>query len=157
DYAATSGTLSFAPGETVQTFTVTIFGDTVVEGDERFEVVLSNMTGNTIMFDDVAEATIRTDDPLAMVSIGDVVLVEGDSGVSPMRFIVTLSAPAADPVTVDYASADAIAGNSATANEDYVPVSGVLTFLPAGTEAFIDVEVLGDVDHELRAGERRGG
>lgn len=149
DYAATSGTLSFPPGETVQTFTVTIFGDTVVEGDERFEVVLSNMTGNAIMFDDVAEATIRTDDPLAMVSIGDVVLVEGDSGVSPMRFIVRLSAPAADPVTMEYASADATAGNSATANEDYVPVSGVLTFLPGETEASIDVEVLGDVDNEF--------
>ena len=149
DYAATSGTLTFAPGDTVLSFPVTIFGDTVVEADERFELVLSNMTGDAILFDAVAEATIETDDPFALVSIGDVVLVEGDSGTSEMVFSVTSSVPAADPVTLDYASADATTGNSATANDDYVPVSGTLTILPGETEATIPVQINGDVDNEF--------
>lgn len=149
DYAAASGTLSFAPGETLESFPVTIFGDTVVEGHERFELVLSNLTGDAIMFEDIAEATIETDDPFALISIGDVVLVEGDSGVSEMLFAVTSSVPAGDPVTLDYASGDATTGNSATANQDYVPVSGTLTFPPGETEATIPVQVNGDADNEF--------
>ena len=40
DYTAKSGTLTFAPGVTSQTFTVTIVGDTLDEPDETFFVTL---------------------------------------------------------------------------------------------------------------------
>ena len=42
DYVATSGTLTFAPGETTKTFTVQIIADDVEEYDEMFFVRLSN-------------------------------------------------------------------------------------------------------------------
>ena len=42
DYVATSGTLTFAPGETAKTFTVQIIADDVEEYDEMFFVRLSN-------------------------------------------------------------------------------------------------------------------
>jgi len=42
DYVATSGTLTFAPGETTKTVTVQILADTVEEYDEYFYVALSN-------------------------------------------------------------------------------------------------------------------
>ncbi len=42
DYAATSGRLTFAPGETKKSITVTVMGDAVVETDETFTVVLSD-------------------------------------------------------------------------------------------------------------------
>ena len=48
DYAATMGTLTFAPGETSKTITVVVFGDTQLEGDESFVVTLSSPTGATI-------------------------------------------------------------------------------------------------------------
>ena len=41
DYAATSGTLTFTPGQTTQTVTVQVNGDTTVEPDETFFVSLS--------------------------------------------------------------------------------------------------------------------
>lgn len=42
DYVATSGTLTFAPGETTKTFTVQIIADDVEEYDEQFYIQLSN-------------------------------------------------------------------------------------------------------------------
>lgn len=149
DYRITAGTLTFEPGETENTFTVAILGDTVIEADERFELVLSNMSGDAILFTDVANATIESDDPFAMVTIDDVVLPEGDSGTGEMLFTVSLDAPAGDPVTLDYESADAVTGNSAAAGEDYTPVSGVLTILPGETEDTIAVQISGDTDNEF--------
>ena len=48
DYAAASGTLSFAPGVTTQTITVNVNGDTAVEPNETFTVTLSGATNATI-------------------------------------------------------------------------------------------------------------
>lgn len=49
DYVATSGTVSFSPGDPLsKTFAVTINGDTSLESNETFAVNLSNATGATI-------------------------------------------------------------------------------------------------------------
>ena len=48
DYTATSGQLSFAPGETTKTITVTVFGDNIAEANESFFVNLSNPTNSLI-------------------------------------------------------------------------------------------------------------
>jgi large repetitive protein len=62
DYAAVAPTtLTFAPGEETKTVTVGIVGDTVREGNERFNVRLSGALG-TIVVDDTARGTIRNDD-----------------------------------------------------------------------------------------------
>src|SRR5204863_9639044 len=42
DYLATSGILSFAPGQTVQTIPVTVVGDVTIEPTENFFVNLSS-------------------------------------------------------------------------------------------------------------------
>lgn len=45
DYTAASGTLTFLNGETSKTFNVTILNESLYEGTEAFNVVLSNATG----------------------------------------------------------------------------------------------------------------
>ena len=61
DYNATSGTLTFQPGETSRTISVSIKGDRKREANETFSVQLSNAVGATI--DDwVATGTILNDD-----------------------------------------------------------------------------------------------
>jgi hypothetical protein len=62
DYAATSGTLTFAPGETTKTIAVSVNGDTLVEPDETFFVNLSNPTGGATIDDAQGEGTIVNDD-----------------------------------------------------------------------------------------------
>src|SRR6185436_19293032 len=47
DYVAASGGLSFAPGEVVKTVQVSLINDTVAEGTEAFNLVLSNLINPT--------------------------------------------------------------------------------------------------------------
>jgi hypothetical protein len=61
DYVSTSGTLSFANGETTKTISVTINGDTPPEADETFLVNLANATNATIS-DSQGIGTILNDD-----------------------------------------------------------------------------------------------
>ena len=62
DYAATSGTLTFAPGETAKTLTVQVNGDTSNEPNETFNLNLKNATGNATIADGHAVGTIVNDD-----------------------------------------------------------------------------------------------
>jgi len=45
DYAHTSGTLTFAPGESTKTVDIPVYGDTDYEGNETFRLSLSNIVG----------------------------------------------------------------------------------------------------------------
>jgi large repetitive protein len=46
DYLAASGTLTFAPGETIKTVTVMVIGDIAIEADEAFFLNLSGPSAN---------------------------------------------------------------------------------------------------------------
>src|SRR6185312_4377172 len=56
------GTLSFAAGQTSQTITVNIQGDTSVEPDEHFRVVLSGASAGSSIITATADATVLNDD-----------------------------------------------------------------------------------------------
>jgi glucose/arabinose dehydrogenase len=62
DYLLTTGTLSFAAGETEKSFSIVTFDDAFVEGDESFTVDLINPTGPNAMLGSVASATVTIED-----------------------------------------------------------------------------------------------
>ena len=62
DYAASSGTLNFAQGQTTQTVSVTINGDTLVEPTETFFVNLSGATNGGNIVDSQGVGIITNDD-----------------------------------------------------------------------------------------------
>lgn len=124
--------VSFPAGISTWNVSVTVFGDTEVEPDETFELVVFQPTNGIEGINEFARipATIRNDDGLTpTVSIGDVSVIEGSgAGNMTAEFVVTISAlPAAD-ATVSFATA----GDSATSGTDFTPTSGTLTFTPGG-------------------------
>ena len=63
DYTAGSGTLTFSIGEDSKTIPVELLDDAKDEGEETFELVLSN-ADNALIGDATATGTIENDDPL---------------------------------------------------------------------------------------------
>src|SRR5262249_58519849 len=106
DYRATSGTMTFNPGQTSKTIAVTVNGDTNVEPDETFFVNLSNPT-NAGLSNSQGVGTILNDD--ASLLIADVSITEGDSGTKNANFTVTLSQSCSFPVTVYYTTSNGTA------------------------------------------------
>jgi len=140
DYLSTSGTLTFAPGETSKTIAVSVVGDTMQEDNETFLVLLSKPTGGATISTNAGVGTILDDDGPPALAINDVSQPEGNSGTTNMTFTVTLTAPSGKPVSVDYATAD----GTATAGSDYTSTSGTLSFAPGQTSKTINVPIIGD-------------
>lgn len=148
DYTAASGTLTFLPGQTQQTITVSLLADALDEDNETYLVTLANATNATIV-DGQGTGTITDDDPSPSLAITDVRVTEGDSGTVDATFVVTLSAVSGRTVSVNYATADgtALAGGG-VGGSDYVSASATLTF-PAGTTTqSITIKVNGDLLNE---------
>lgn len=70
DYAAASGTLSFAAGETAKAIEIRVVGDTAVEEDETFTVTISSPT-NAGITRGTATGTIANDDSGKQVTPGE--------------------------------------------------------------------------------------
>ncbi|WP_203073609.1 Calx-beta domain-containing protein [Falsiroseomonas ponticola] len=138
DYAALSGTLTFAAGETVKRVSVALANDRIFEATENFSLKLSGATGATIA-DNTAIATIRDDDA-ARISISDASVVEGDGGNRVLSFKVTLAEASGSSVFVNYATA----GGTAESGVDFVARSGMVSFSPGQTEKIVTVTVIGD-------------
>ena len=139
DFHPATGTLTFNPGETAKSVTVKVDGDTTVETDETFLVVLSNASGATIA-GGTGLGTITNDDTVPSISIAAATVAEGNSGTTSAVFNLTLSAPSVSTVTVDYATAD----GSAVSPGDYASGSGTVTFNPGQISRQIVVQVQGD-------------
>ena len=143
DYAASTGTVTFAPGTTSQMIHVDIQGDSVAEADETFTVELSSPVGATIA-DGSGTGSITNDDVAAPVlpslSVSDATRVEGNSGTAKLNFTVSLSNAATGPVTVQYGTAN----GTASAGSDYTAKSGTLTFAAGETSKTVSVAVSGD-------------
>ncbi|HWX21058.1 MAG TPA: proprotein convertase P-domain-containing protein [Candidatus Binatia bacterium] len=85
DYVSTYGTLTFNPGETNKTVSVPVIGDTIIEGNEFFLVLLSNPTNAVISTNQSsAVGTIIDDDgPVALhiAQAGDNVLLSWSTNI----------------------------------------------------------------------------
>jgi hypothetical protein len=72
DYVAQQGTISFKPGTTSKSISITVNGDATKESNERFKVKLSK-PANTLLSDSLGIGTIKNDDAalLASTSVND--------------------------------------------------------------------------------------
>jgi hypothetical protein len=148
DYDATTGTLTFAPGQTTQSVSVSVRADRKTEANEAFTLTLSNVDGGaasgppvTVVKED-ATATILDNDP--KVKLGDVRVRERNKKMSNANFKIKLSHASPDVVTVRFATAN----GSARARSDYKPVKKTILFLPGQRKQTVLIAIKGDRRNE---------
>ena len=143
------GTVSFAAGETSQTITINVSGDSAVESDEGFTITLSAASSNADINTSTATGTILNDDSAPAgadiaIAAANASQSEGDSGVTAFTFVVTRSGNVSGSTTVDYTITGS--GSSAADADDFggsLP-SGTVTFADGETSQTITVNVTGD-------------
>ena len=135
----TSGTITFNPGELTRTVTVQVAGDTAIEGDETFSVVLGNPARATLGTT-TAQGIIRNDDrPILRIAATEADRTEGTGGTTPFTFTVTRD------VGTGASSVDWAVTHGSTAAADFTgPTSGTLVFAEGETSKVITLSVVGD-------------
>jgi len=145
DYLASSGTLSFLPGETVKTVLVDVLGDTAYETNEAFSVVLSAASANARITTASATGIIANDDsqpPPAATPTLAISSVAALENAGTFVFTVTLSTASSSRVTVRFGTINGTAKAGRTG--DFTSASGTLTFNPGETSKTIAVAVRND-------------
>jgi hypothetical protein len=157
----TSGTLSFAAGETSKTVLVPIAEDDNVENDEYTYMRLSNATsadaGITAQITtSSASAVIRNDDFPAYLSVTSWTSTnEGDTAAdnTELTFTVYRSGDTSSALTVDYAfTADGYTPVDASDFEAGLPQNGTLSFGAGETQKTVTFRVA--EDEEIEGNER---
>jgi hypothetical protein len=132
DYRATSGTLTFRPGESRKRVAVPILNDNVINGDRAFQVVLRSPGNATLAQPAVVALTIKNDDrPVVQFSAAkyDEYVYHADDRTPRIIITVTLDLPSPLPITVTYNTSD----GTREAGKYYRAASGTLTFQPGVT------------------------
>ncbi|HSR29905.1 MAG TPA: Calx-beta domain-containing protein [Anaerolineae bacterium] len=136
DYITASGTLSFPPGTTSQTFNVTILQDDLYEANEAINLTLLSAVGADLGLSS-AVLTIKDDDDPPDIAFSGVDYSVAESQ-GPATVTVTLTGPTALTATVEYATSD----GTAIEGKDYVRTSGTLTFTPGVASQTFDVAIM---------------
>ncbi|MCL4298376.1 MAG: hypothetical protein KJ077_21745 [Anaerolineae bacterium] len=139
DYNPPGGILTFAPGQTSQTFNVAVINDTIAsEGNETVLLSLSNPTNATLGLSS-ATLTIADDDATPTVQFSQPGYTIGEA-LNLALIDVTLSTASAVTVTVNFATT----AGSATSGVDYQDNSGTLTFAPGQVSQTFNVTINDD-------------
>lgn len=144
DYTSTSGTLTFAPNQTIKNISVSILSDAITEENETFFINLNNPK-SAILTDSQGQGTITDNDPLPLISLSaNQTVIEGLTSPQNVVYTVTLSNPSSQTITLQYATAN----GTALSGSDYTSVTGTLTFNPGITSQNITIPILNDSINE---------
>lgn len=142
DYTATSGMLTFAPGETTKPVMVPILPRGAVAPTKVFTLTLSSPS-NAIVAKGLGDCAIY--DPSKPLPPGPFIFIDdltvsrpGSSFATTARVSVRLTGPSAVPINLAFATND----DTAHAGTDYFTTFGTLTIAPGETLKTIQVLVL---------------
>ncbi len=141
DYKATSGSLTFAPGQTAATIPVTVLPDRAATTNKSFSLNLSGAHGATLLSSKLTGTILEENTaPPPSLKISSQTLTVGTGGApTTMTFTVSLDEALTTPVTVTATTSNL----TAVAGVNYVAKSQVLTFAPGQTTAQFSVAILG--------------
>ena len=171
DYTAATGTLTFAPGDTSKSITVTILDDTLYEeANHTFKLVLSNPAGALIASDKGEVTLVISDDdepPAITVTAPGLVstgapgatasdpegrlrVVEGDSSTTDITLTITQPRVIGwQDILVGSVYRDTSPGGSASAGSDFTDFKRQgLTIESGETQTTFTLSIIGDEEDE---------
>jgi hypothetical protein len=134
DYYFTSGQLSFAPGQTTQTFLFFVLEDDVIEPDETIVISLSNPVNAVLTTHPNTIYTIIDNDASGTVSIAAVEPNASETGSVAGKFRISRSGGTGSDLPVSFE----VTG-TASSPGDFLPL-GTSVVIPAG-QSFVDLVV----------------
>jgi uncharacterized delta-60 repeat protein/uncharacterized repeat protein (TIGR01451 family) len=138
DYVAANGVLTFSNGIALQSFSVPLINNQLVEGNTTFSVNLINPSpGSQLVPPSTANITITND--LAGLSFSSPVYSVNENGVFA-TITVLRTGYTTNTVSVDYFTSD----GTGKAGVNYVPTSGTFTFTNGQTAQTFAVQVIDD-------------
>jgi hypothetical protein len=145
DYAASTGTLTFANGETTKAFTVPVVWDGAGEGDETVNLALANPSAGSDLANNSASVIHIGDDGAS----GPVQFSASSYSVNEAAGTVTITVTRSGgslggPVTVDYTTSP----GTASSGSDYVDTSGTLTFGAGEATKTFELPIVDDSTYE---------
>lgn len=145
DFDGTAGLVTVAAGESTAAITVSVTDDNIVEPSETFDIALTGVdsaAGSVVAGSPAAAtATIVDNDALTVNVIAPVATVTEPSGSvsEEATFLVVLSNPVADSITVGYTHS-----GSASDPDDYTTTTTPLTFAAGQQVATVTVDIQPD-------------
>ena len=140
DYSATSGTFTFAAGETSKTFTVAINNNSTVDGARNFNVFLSNPTGGSVALGTATALVTINDDESFTAGSGSIKLSSSTYSASAAqgKAVITVNhVGGIGAVSVGYTTSN----GTAQAGTDYSFTSGTLSFAAGETSKTVVVPI----------------
>ncbi|MDB6038223.1 MAG: hypothetical protein JWM99_2064 [Verrucomicrobiales bacterium] len=138
EYVPVAGTLTFSENEASKTIRIPLVKDGLKESTETFSLILSNPSAGTALGTKAkTTVTIQDDDP--GFSFGALSYDVSETGT---EVVLTVNRGTDTPgeISVDYFSEPL----TATADIDYIPVTGTLTFKPEESFKTIVVPIIND-------------
>jgi hypothetical protein len=149
DYAGRTGVLTLGPGVASQTLAIATKNDTLAEGDETFNLTLSQPTGAALGAPGQATVTVEDNDAAGTVQLDAAAFTVLEGGTASIA--VTRTGGDAGPLVVGYAtvaSGTATGGAARAPGVDYIARSGTLTFAPRAGRQTFTVQTVADADLE---------
>ena len=137
DYTTTAGTIVFAPGEVLKSFTVPILNDALAEPAKTFRVTLSNPTGGAVL-GTPALVTVTITDTDQVVQFDSAKYYAREEAEFVQIGVVRGESDSA--ATVDFTTSD----GTAKAGLDYVGVTNTIQFGAGERIKRITVPILND-------------
>jgi hypothetical protein len=143
EFTRTTGTLTFADGETQKSFTVPIIDNSEKKGNKVFTVTLTAPTGGVVLGQTSTATVSVVDNESITTGTGTFRMAddeyEGIEGQSTFVKVQRLSGTTVE-LTVKYETS----GGSASSGGDFTAASGTLTFKPGESEKLVEVKILKD-------------
>jgi Ca2+-binding RTX toxin-like protein len=148
DYQNLAGIATFAANQATVSIDLRVLDDTIFEGATPEKVTLTVTPSTNYVVSSANSGTIDLvdNDPRPTISVGNIAIAEGNTGISNAGFTVSLSNASTETVTVNLSTQD---GTATVANNDYQAVTNQLfTFAPGQTSQVVNVAVNGDLTFE---------